>query len=104
MRDATPRIVRVVDVCSQWPDRSHATTGAVVLIDSQLGKRLPDHDTDRRPVLVRYKDKRAAQQAVRNVLPRATYTVRARDVLYFPPYFPAKAAEDYRKAMFVGLM
>ena len=102
MRDATPRIVRVVDV-SEWPDPSHATVGAVVLIDARLGKRLPDQDVDRRPVLVRYRDKRAAEQAVHD-MPRGRYTVRARDVLYLPTHFPAKAADDYRKAMYVGLM
>lgn len=99
MRDASARIVRVVDVSAAF--RSDSTTGAAVLVDGRLGKRLPADDTRHRPVLVRYTTARAARQAVQNA--PAGYVLRGSDVLYLPPHFPIKAKDDYRRAMYIGL-
>jgi len=74
----------------------------VVLVDGRLGKRLPGTDSRHRPVLVRYTTARAAGQAVQSQ-PAAGYVLRGRDVLYFPPQFPNKAKDDYRRVMSLGL-
>ena len=100
MRDATPRITRVVDVRAAFSDEA-AVRGAVVLIDQRVGVRLPEEDFRRRPLLVRYASAEAARQAALHSSFRAN-EIRHRDVLYLPRHFPAKAEKDYRHAMYAG--
>jgi hypothetical protein len=100
MRDATPRITRVVDVRAAFSDEV-AVRGAVVLIDQRVGGELPEEDFRRRPLLVRYASVEAARQAALNDSFRAN-EIRERDVLYLPRHFPARAEKDYRHAMYVG--
>jgi hypothetical protein len=100
MRDATPRITRVVDVRAAFADET-AVRGAVVLIDAHVGRRLPEEDVRRRPLLVRYVSAEAARQAAVGDSSDPT-ELRGRDVLFLPRHFPAKAEKDYRQATYVG--
>lgn len=95
------RVRDVVDVTGTFPNPDGTVEGAVVLIDSKVGERLPRDDYQRRPVLVRYTTRAAARHAIADLRPSSVSRLGV-TVLSLPRDFPQNRAEVYRAAAKVG--